>query len=343
MSVSQTTTTTTQGKNYVGGAYVAPVITKTYTVKYSDGSASGVGGYSDPLKYKFSGSSPSGNDVSEPSVMGNTGLKRSKKEEKQLRIEMIENGKMWTRWLGEDWKENSSRKAYQQMLKLVDEKRFGEALDLSQKEVNTRYTDKIPDGMSEYRYMGLLIYIFRECLIKYPAVYPQTHLSNIEKAAKYVESSLKSSAEANNKAYQLKIYLLCGLYEQAGKCYSEMKSANEKPEDVLVLDMELNSAKPNKENIITTVNHIIEERLKIINNYKSDPGEASKRSMDESALGYFLIEFLYNLKVKRITFTRDLMPDLQSMKNKLDSNIKTEEGKQRIVMIGDYFKELGYN
>ncbi|MEO6328191.1 MAG: hypothetical protein ABIO55_04630 [Ginsengibacter sp.] len=338
---AQTYTTTSQGKNTVGGAYVAPVITKTYSFKYSDGSTAGLGGYSDPLKYKFSGSASGGGVSSEAAVSNNGGSKRSKKDEKQLRIDMIENGLIWTRWFGEDWKENSSRRAYQQMLKLVDDKRYGEALDLAQKEVNTRYTDKNPDGMSEYRYMGLMIYIFRECLIKYPTTYPSTHLKDIEDAKKRVEASIKNSAEANNKAYRLKIYLLCGLYEQANNCYAEMNTAKETADDALVLDLEFNRNIPNKEKIVTAMNHIVDERLKVINNYKTDPAEASKRSVDESALGYFFTDFLYNLTIKKSAITGELLPDLQVTRSKLISNFKTEEGKQRFALIGEYFKELG--
>ncbi|HMK18418.1 MAG TPA: hypothetical protein VK492_09465 [Chitinophagaceae bacterium] len=321
--------------------------TKDYravTTKYSDGTTLTLGGYGDPSQYSFSNKSSTGSDNGNSSNITG-GKSKSKKDDKELRIELIEWGKIWTSACCDDCKENKSRKAYKKFVELVNEKRYGEALDLKQYEVNENFTEEKPDEMSLYRYHGLVIFCERQCILKYPdneKIY-HSHNQGIQRATRRINSQLEkdlAKPRKNINEYKLQVYSIAGIYDEAKKIYSAMEQAGEKVDKAILIAVELQSSKPDEALIIKNTNAIFEEKLKTIKAYT--PEQSSLRVTDEAALGSFLVEILYTLsQVEHSIRTAGLQSLLTNTYDNLNASFTTAEGKERLLLAKAYFTEFG--
>ncbi len=321
--------------------------TKDYravTTKYSDGTTLTLGGYGDPSQYSFSNKSSTGSDNTNSTNTTGGKSKLNKKDEKEQRTEMIELGTMWTRHTCDDCKENKSRKAYKKFVELVNEKKYGEALDLKQKEVNENFTEEKPDEMSLYRYYGLIIFCERQCILKYPnSDMNRTHHQSIKGMTGLLNSQLEkdlTKSGRNINEYKLQVYSIAGLYDEAKKVYSAMGQAGEKVDKATLIAVELHSSKPDETLIVKNTNAIFEEKLKTIKAYT--PEQSALRVTDEAALGSFLVEILYTLsQVEHSIRTAGLQSLLKNTYDSLNASFTTAEGKERLVLAKAYFTEFG--
>jgi hypothetical protein len=325
--------------------------TKDYratTTKYSDGTTLTLGGYGDPSQYSFSNKNP---DYSDNTNSGNNNKsaagnpKQSKKDEKAQKIEMIELGSIWTRSDCSDCKnEGKSRSAYKKFIELVNEGKYGEALDLKQNEVNARFTEENPDEMSIYRYYGLVIFCERQCKLKYPDSWANhTHDEGIGRATRRVNEQLETDLESQGidiNEYKLRAFKEAGLYEEAKKIYAATGKEGEAVGKASLIAIELHSIKPNESLILEYSAAIFEEKLKKINAYTTD--QSSLRAIDEDALGSFLIEILYILsQVDHSIRTAALTSFLSTTYAGLKVAFITEQGKERLELTEAYFTEFG--
>jgi hypothetical protein len=322
--------------------------TKDYravTTKYSDGTTLTLGGYGDPSQYSFSNKSSAGSNNTNSTSMTFSKAKLSKKEEKQQRIDMIEWGKMWTYPSCDECKnENKSKNAYKEFIELVNEKRYGEALDLKQKEVNENFTEAKPDEMSLYRYHGLVIFCERQCILKHPeSSLNSIHHEGIQRATRRINSQLEKDLAKpgrNINEYKLQVYSIAGIYDEAKKIYSAMTKAGEKVDKATLIAAELRSSKPDEALIVKNTNAIFEEKLKTIKAYTLE--QSNLRVTDEAALGSFLIEILYTLsQVEHSIRTAGLQSLLKNTYDSLNASFTTAEGKERLLLAKAYFTEFG--
>jgi len=321
--------------------------TKDYravTTKYSDGTTLTLGGYGDPSQYSFSNKSSTGSDNTNSTNTTGGKSKLNKKDDKEQRIEMIELGTMWTRHTCDDCKENKSRKAYKKFVELVNEKRYGEALDFKQKEVNENFTEEKSDEMSLYRYYGLIIFCERQCILKYPNErMKSTHYEMIKGITGLINSQLKKDLAKpgrNINEYKLQVYSITGIYDEAKKIYSAMGQAGEKVDKATLIAVELHSSKPDETLIVKNTNAIFDEKLKIIKAYT--PEQSGLRVTDEAALGSFLVEILYTLsQVDHSIRTGGMQSLLRNTYDSLNASFTTAEGKERLLLAKAYFTEFG--
>jgi hypothetical protein len=309
------------------------------TTKYSDGTSLTLGGYGDPSQYSFSNKNTGQTGGSVNGKEGNS--KPPKKDSKEQRIEMIESGSMWTAASCDDCKsENKSRKAYKKFIELIDEKKYGEALDLKQKEVNASFTDE----MSIYRYYGQVIYCERQCILKYPnSGMAHIHKEGITRAANRVNAQLAidlASPGKNINEYKIKVYSIAGLHDDVKKIYTSMGQAGEKIDKATMIATELNSSKPNEKLIVDNIGIIFDEKLKAIRTYTAE--QVSQRAMDEAVLGSFFTQILYAIsQVEHSIRTESLVSLLRKTYDNLNSSFTTEEGKERLLLAKAYFTEFG--
>ena len=325
-------------------------ITKDYratTTKYSDGTTLTPGGYGDPSQHSFSNKSSavSGSNNSDNNNSGLPDLKPSKKEGKEQRIEMIELGSIWTYSnCNECKKENKSKKAYKKFVELVNEKKYGEALDFKQYEVNANFTEEKPDEMSFYRYYGLVIFCERQCILKYPdSRMKYTHDERIKGATTMVNEQLAvdlADPTRNINKFKLQAYTIAGIYDEAKKVFSVMGKTGEKPDKANLIAVEIYSTNPDEIVIAKNITALFEEKLKTIKAYT--PAQATSRATDESALGSFLVQILFSLSQVNHSIRAGVLPSLlTNTYNNLKASFITEQGKERLLLAQAYFTEFG--
>ena len=322
--------------------------TKDYravTTKYSDGTTLTLGGYGDPSQYSFSNKSSTGPSTANKNNDNGGNPKLNKKEGKEQRIEMIESGSMWTLPNCDECKnENKSKKAYKKFVELINEKKYGEALDLKQKEVNANFTKEKPNEMSFYRYYGLVIFCERQCILKNPGgQMSYIHDEGIKRSTARVNVQLAidlAQPGRNINEYKLQAYSIAGIYDEAKKVYSAMGQAGEKIDKANVIDIELHSSKPDEILIVKNITALFEEKLKTIKAYTYE--QSTLRAVDESALGSFLIQILFALSQVNHSIRSGTLPSvLMNTYDNLNSSFITEQGKERLLLAKEYFAEFG--
>jgi hypothetical protein len=314
------------------------------TTKYSDGTTLTLGGYGDPSQYSFSNKNTGETGESANGNKG-TNSKSKKKDSKEQRIEMIESGSMWTYTSCNECKnESKSKKAYKKFLDLIGEKKYGEALDLKQKEVNASFTEEQPDEMSLYRFYGLVIYCERQCILKYPnSGMTHIHKEGIKGAGDMVNAQLArdlAKPGKNINEYKIQVYSIAGMHDEAKKIYTAMGQADEKIDKAMLIATELSCSKPNEKLIIDNIAIIVDEKLKTIKGYTTEQG--TQRTMDEGALGSFFTQILYAIsQVSHSIRTESLVSLLKKTYENLNTSFTTEEGKERLLLAKAYFSEFG--
>lgn len=322
--------------------------TKDYravTTKYSDGTTLTLGGYGDPSQYSFSNKTTSATTTTSGNNVKSGKGKLSKKEEREQNIEMIEMGSKWTYSnCSKCSNENKSKDAYKKFIKLVNEKRYGEALDFNQNEVNAKFTEEKPDDLSFYRYYGLVIFCERQCMLKYPSSQMKyVHNQSIQGITKIINAQLAldlAKPGININEYKLQAYSAAGIYDEAKKVYSSMQKSGAIVDRANLISVELHSSKPDELSIIKNSTSLFDEKLKTITGYTAE--QSLLRAKDEDALGSFLVEILYTVSQVDHTILEGSLPSfLAGTYNNLKASFITAEGEERLVLAKAYFTEFG--
>lgn len=311
------------------------------TYKYSDGTSLTLGGYGNPADYSFNNK----NTDKTVNSQGSTGsrkldrmLKVSKKTEHENVIYTIEWGNSGVPNICYSCTEKKSKKAYQKLITLVKDEEYGEALYLARNEINTSFTVENPDAMSEYEYYGLLVYIHRQCMAKYPNGYLKEHYRHIGTYMSRVQDLMGNSYQV--LAFRLKAFIASGFYDQAKDVIGYMRTKKEQIDDATLLKVELNSSVPDRDTIRYALRRIIYNKINILKSFASDATGQANSATDESALGSFFIDVLYNLSSISPEVAHDLLPEMKYWRGQFELFFKSMEGKERFLLIDNFIKEF---
>jgi len=316
------------------------------TTVYSDGSTLTLGGYGNPADYSFNQDDGYESDgsmsIDNPDYSFSS--KYNKPETKEERYHKFETGQAYTLTACVDCEgEKKTQRAYDKLIELVNAAKYGEALDWAQYNVNPKHLAGYPDSLTEYRYYGALNYSRRQCKLKFPnsrMIYIQDEcLGHIES---WAEDQLKSDLKGrgDDPAFAFAAYEAANMYDKAATALTAMKQKGIPVSDEKVLNVELHAQSPNKDTVVNTLHRIVTKKMATVTANANDAAGLAKRSVDESALGSFFIEVLYNLTQADPAVRKNMLSELGVVQKEFSGAFVTDIGKERVALSKRYLDDM---